>query len=56
MREDRGEQKTQKGQEDGPLLSLSLGEAGYVMHLDGASSPVEARRKVVRWVSGPGGQ
>lgn len=39
-----------EGQEDGPLLSLSLGEDGYAMHLDGASLPVGAKRRVVRWV------
>lgn len=54
--EDRGEQRTQKSQEGGSLLSLSLEEGGYTVHLDGASSPVGAEKRVITWVSDPGDQ
>lgn len=44
--EDRGEQRTQKGQKSGPLLSLSLGEGGYKMHWGEASLSVGTKRRV----------
>lgn len=45
----RGEQRTQKGQKGGALLSLSLGEGGYAMHRPDAASSVGAKRRVFRW-------
>lgn len=53
--EDSGEHRTQKSQEGGSLLSLSLEEDGYGIHLDGASSPVGAKSRVIRRVAGQRG-
>lgn len=47
--EGRGEQRTQKGQKGGPLLSLSLGEGGYAMHRVDAALSVGAKGRGVRW-------